>query len=246
MNENKTARLYDKLRKLIALKDSALYVGSVREAAAIQRLLREYNLSEEEIPEGERIANPIIMEDLPYYFVYRTTWFRNMVTDLAKNNLCELVANVVRVGSRSTGQNLTVIGRETNVRMVTFIATQLANRFVAFCRQEYASYRQRKIRMGLTPSSEAVFARNYLIGCVSGLSQRLKEQNRPTEMGLVLSRKAENDAFIKERFDNLGKLKAKTPVVENRQAFLDGYRKGKEVDIYEGIDKSRDKPKPIG
>ena len=56
----------------------------------------------------------------------------------------------------------------------------------------------------------------------------------------------QNDAFIKERFDNLGKLKAKTPVVENRQAFLDGYRKGKEVDIYEGIDKSRDKPKPIG
>ena len=178
MNENKTARLYDKLRKLIALKDSALDVGSVGEAAAIQRLLWEYNLSEEEIPEGERIANPIIMEDLPYYFVYRTTWFRNMVTDLAKNNLCELVANVVRVGSRSTGQSLTVIGRETNVRMVTFLATQLANRFVEFCQQEYASYRQRKIRMGLTPSSEAVFARNYLIGCVSGLSQRLKEQNR--------------------------------------------------------------------
>ena len=46
MSEDKTERLYEKLRKLTALKDSALNVGSVGEAeaaaAAIQRLLRVY------------------------------------------------------------------------------------------------------------------------------------------------------------------------------------------------------------
>ena len=52
----KQKKLYDKLRKLLALKDSALEVGSIGEAeaaaAAVQRLLREYNLSEDEIPIG--------------------------------------------------------------------------------------------------------------------------------------------------------------------------------------------------
>lgn len=250
MSEDKTERLYEKLRKLTALKDSALNVGSVGEAeaaaAAIQRLLREYNLSEEEIPDGERIQNPMIMEDIPYYFVYRLTWFRDMVSVLARNNLCELLATEERKGTRSASRKLTIIGRETNVKMVKFLASQLANRFVAFCRADYKAHRQQKIQSGYTPCTEDVFARNFLMGCVYGLSAKLKEQDRPTESGLVLSRKAENSKFIEENFDNLGVLKPKASSIGNRQAFYSGYNKGKDVDIYEGIEKAKEEQKRLG
>ena len=67
-----TDKILQKLRKLMNLKESAAAVGNVGEAnaaaAGITRLLLEYNLSEKDIPEQDKIDNPIAVEDIPYRF----------------------------------------------------------------------------------------------------------------------------------------------------------------------------------
>lgn len=79
-----TDKILQKLRKLMNLKESAAAVGNVGEAnaaaAGITRLLLEYNLSEKDIPEQDKIDNPIAVEDIPYRTsVENGVWYRELV-----------------------------------------------------------------------------------------------------------------------------------------------------------------------
>ena len=239
----KQKKLYDKLRKLLALKDSALEVGSIGEAeaaaAAVQRLLREYNLAEEEIPIGERIANPVVMEKLPYYYSYRNDWFFGLLGVLSHANLCESLHHKKRAGRKVLENYIFIIGRETNVKMVSFLAMQLANRFVFFCKEAYKEYRMKQLYSGCAPLSEALFARDYLGGCVDGLSLKLEKEQNVTEQGLVLSRKAENDKFMDERFGKRTIAKDSKRKDMDEDVFWEGVEKGRNVDIYQGIEKEK-------
>lgn len=66
----KRDKILEKLRKLMNLKESATELGNEGEAnaaaAGITRLLMEYNLSESDIPEQEKIDNPVISEEIPF------------------------------------------------------------------------------------------------------------------------------------------------------------------------------------
>lgn len=66
----KKDKILEKLRKLMNLKESAQALGNEGEANAaasgITRLLIEYNLTEEDIPEQEKWENPIVSEKIPF------------------------------------------------------------------------------------------------------------------------------------------------------------------------------------
>lgn len=244
MSEEKTEKLYEKLRKLMALKDSALNVGSVGEAeaaaAAIQRLLREYNLSEEQIPTEERVTNPLVIQKMPYYYAYKNQWFAQLIVLLCDMNLCAAIRSSYKKGNRTTNKELSIVGRKMNVEMVTFLSLQLANKFVYFCRQAYADYRREQLYKGITPSSELNFAYNFLMGCVSGLEDKLQSQQVASEQGLVLSRKAEIMSFLKNSFANLHeKSTTRVKKCDNRMMFESGYDKGLNVEINKGIDQQK-------
>lgn len=243
MCDEKTEKLYEKLRKLMALKESAIEVGSVGEAeaaaAAIQRLLREYNLSEEEIPLEERVANPIVIENLNYYFVYRNNWYRDFLLVLSDANLCHLMRESTKQGNRRVPLKIMVIGRKTNVDVVLFLASQLGNRLVAFCKAAYRKHVETKWKEGVTAVSEQTFAMNYLMGCVDGLRRKFEEQNRPTEQSLVLSRTQEILDFKQQQFGETKPARIKSQTVNHQDAYKEGYQKGRNVDIYEGIEKQK-------
>lgn len=243
MSDEKIGKLYEKLRKLMALKNSALEVGSVGEAeaaaAAIQRLLRDYNLSEEEIPLEERVANPIVVEELNYYFVYRNNWHRDFIIVLANANLCQVLREYSIQGNRKIPMKKLVVGRRTNVDVVLFLASQLGNRLVAFCKAAYRQYVETKWEEGITAVPEQMFATNYLKGCVDGLARKLAEQNRPTEQSLVLSMNKEIDDFKEELYGKTKTAITRKQTVNHQDAYVAGYHKGRDVDIYEGIENQK-------
>ena len=243
MSDEKIDKLYEKLRKLMALKESAIEVGSVGEAeaaaAAIQRLLREYNLSEEEIPLEQRVANPIVVEKLNYYFVYRNNWYRDFMMVLSNANLCQTLRESARHGNRWIPDKLMVVGRKTNVDVVMFLASQLGNRLVAFCKAAYRKHVELKWAEGVTAVSEQTFATNYLMGCVAGLERKFEEQNRPTEQSLVLSRTQEIEDFKKMLYGETKSARTAKQTVNHKDAFWEGYQKGRDVDIYEGIERQK-------
>ena len=89
-----TDKILQKLRKLMNLKESAAAVGNVGEAnaaaAGITRLLLEYNLSEKDIPEQDKIDNPIAVEDIPYRTsVENGVWYRELVQTVCYFNFCK-------------------------------------------------------------------------------------------------------------------------------------------------------------
>ena len=73
-NEEKLQRILDKLRKLMDLQSSARSIGNEGEAnaaaAGISRLLKEYDLTLEDIPAEARPQNPVDLEEIPYRFNY--------------------------------------------------------------------------------------------------------------------------------------------------------------------------------
>lgn len=68
--KTKKDKILEKLRKLMNLKESATALGNEGEAnaaaAGITRLLMEYNLTENDIPEQEKLENPIVSEEIPF------------------------------------------------------------------------------------------------------------------------------------------------------------------------------------
>lgn len=91
--ETKRDKILEKLRKLMNLKESAKALGNEGEAHAaatgIARLLMEYNLSEEDIPEQEKLENPVIAEEIPYKVeMSNGVWYDFLVSTVCEYNMC--------------------------------------------------------------------------------------------------------------------------------------------------------------
>ena len=73
-DNNKIKAILGKLRKLMDLKVSATQCGEIGEAnaaaAGITRLLKEYNLTLQDIPADAKELDPVDMETIPYHFPY--------------------------------------------------------------------------------------------------------------------------------------------------------------------------------
>lgn len=95
-------KILAKLRKLMNLKENAAAIGNEGEAAAaaagISRLLYMYNLTEADIPEQERIDNPIVSEDIPFKpEVQGGQWYELLVNCVCEFNLCYLDIQKVKI-----------------------------------------------------------------------------------------------------------------------------------------------------
>lgn len=91
--ETKRDKILEKLRKLMNLKESAKALGNEGEAhaaaAGIARLLMEYNLSEEDIPEQEKLENPVIAEEILYKVeMSNGVWYDFLVSTVCEYNMC--------------------------------------------------------------------------------------------------------------------------------------------------------------
>lgn len=162
-----------KLRKLQKLYDSAKKINSEGEAqaaaAAIQRLLTQYNLSMSEL--GVEEENNGITEHPCSGYTYKSIggyWEYRLAYVLCKYNFCKCFM-------RGTYKNLLIVGSKENIEMVNWLRSMLADRFVEFSKKRFKEY-QETIDFALRPISKDKYQRSYLMGVVEGLEQKLRSE----------------------------------------------------------------------
>ncbi len=237
-------KILEKLRKLMNLKESALELGNEGEACAaaagITRLLMAYNLSEKDIPEQERIENPVVAEEIPYKTeISNGNWYEALIATVCKYNMCRslIIISPGRTG-RMKREKFRIVGRKKNVEVVLYLVSFLANYFYQTGKKEYAMYRNECLsRYSLKPKTLVMYLRSYLVGCVLGLNKKLdserKElQNECNITSLVVSSKAEIDEFLKDT--KIEKSRASNQRIDDISA-MRGYETGKNVEIRKGI-----------
>lgn len=207
--ETKRDKILEKLRKLMNLKESAKALGNEGEAhaaAGIARLLMEYNLSEEDIPEQEKLENPVIAEEIPYKVeMSNCVWYNFLVSTVCEYNMCRSLIVSRPKNYRMVRDKFQIIGRKKNVEVVLYLISFLAHQFVIIGKRKYPNYKYECIRKyGITPKTLAMYMKSFLYGCVIGLGDKFASMKQGLEetsnvTALVVASKAEIDEFLKMR-----------------------------------------------
>lgn len=247
-------KILAKLRKLMNLKESASALGNEGEAmaaaAGISRLLFMYNLSETDIPEQDRIDNPIMAKEIPFKPEAGSgRWYESLIDCICKFNLCECVVVSTYKKVRYSADSFRIIGREKNIEVVLYLISFLSNRFYQIGKRKYSNYKDRCLVMGCTAKSEAMFLRSFLMGCVIGLHDKLVLDRREMckkcdMMEIEVSLRSEIEDFLKD--ENITEKKYKQQELDLACAKV-GYKEGRMVEITKGIySESVEESKRIG
>lgn len=238
----KLQRILEKLRKLMDLKNSATECGETGEAAAaaagITRLLKEYDLTLQDIPTELKPQDPIDIEEVEFHCSYMNLkWFWSMIETIARFNN----ASTIRTQYRSSSGRLyhtiyKVVGRKKNREVVLYLTSFLSNQFLQIGRREYASYKQEcKACCKYCPSATE-FMTSFLIGCVNGLHAKLQaEQDSMSSekmTALVKVSRQEIDSFLQDM--NVGHARSRKTSVHGDIYGL-GEKTGREISIHKGI-----------
>lgn len=241
MDRNK---ILEKLRKLMNLKESAIAVGNEGEACAaaagISRLLIAYNLSETDIPDQEKIDNPVVAEEIPFKPEFSSgKWYQYLVTVVCEYNMCRaLVISTRKENFRMSRDKFQIVGRKKNVEVVLYLVSLLSNKFYQIGKKSYPQYNHDCLfRHGVTPKGIGMYLRSFLYGCVLGLHSKFESEkieiNKECDItSLVLSTKSEIDDFLKDEVIHSAK-KSKAEIDD--LCASKGYKEGKNVEINQGI-----------
>lgn len=241
--ETKRDKILEKLRKLMNLKESAKALGNEGEAhaaaAGIARLLMEYNLSEEDIPEQEKLENPVIAEEIPYKVeMSNCVWYNFLVSTVCEYNMCRSLIVSRPKNYRMVRDKFQIIGRKKNVEVVLYLISFLAHQFVIIWKRKYPNYKYECIRKyGITPKTLAMYMKSFLYGCVIGLGDKFASMKQGLEetsnvTALVVASKAEIDEFLKnEKIGNARESQAQI----DRLCAKEGINVGRNIEIQKGI-----------
>lgn len=238
-------KILEKLRKLMNLEESARSLGNEGEAnaaaAGISRLLMEYNLSLDDIPDEEKLENPVVSEEIPYKAeLSNGPWYGELVRVVCTYNFCRplVISKYHAEVGRWKRDTFEIVGRKKNVEVVLYLISFLAHRFVSAGRSSYSSYKYRCIRqLGINPATPSKYMKSFLIGCVDGLAQKLQDSAEVPETAekissIIVSTTAEIDEFLIDR--KIGQVRQRTVFV-NSQAIAEGMKTGRNVEIHKGI-----------
>jgi len=231
-----------KLRKLQNLYEGAKKINSEGEAnaaaAAIQRLLTQYNLSMDEIGTDEEKAKDSVLEEKVDGFTYKSIggeWEFRLLYVICKWNFCKCF----QVGG--TYKKLMIFGKKENIETVKWLRSMLAERFVSFSKNRFNEYKK-TMEYALNPISMDKYQRSYLMGCAAGLDAKLKEESdrekaKDAEFGAkVTALVVRNDAAVTEYIESkykIGKGKARREKFDSARAF--GFRDGKNTELHKQV-----------
>lgn len=242
METNKD-KILEKLRKLMNLKESAKELGNDGEAnaaaAGITRLLMEYNLSENDIPEQEKIDNPVISKEIPFKAeMSNGAWYSCLVSVVCKHNMCRDLIVSTNNNGRMRRSQFEIIGRKKNVEVVLYLISFLSHQFVSIGKRGYAQYKHDCIwQHNIYPQSLTVYLKSFLYGCSVGLNKKLEEEklNLSAETNitaLILTTESEIDDFLKgEKIGTARKSNSSIDVLCAQK----GVEVGKSIEISKGI-----------
>lgn len=242
MGTNKD-KILEKLRKLMNLKESAKELGNYGEAnaaaAGITRLLIEYNLSESDIPEQEKINNPIVSEEIPFKAEMSDgPWYFNLVDVICNYNMCSCLQVSVSRNGRMKRDRMEIVGRKNNVEVVLYLISFLSHQFVSHGKHSYPQYKHDCIRKyGTYPKSITMYMKSFLYGCVCGLVENFEEdkntyENKTDIKALVCTAKSEIDEFLKGK--KIGTCSPSKPAIDILCA-KKGVEVGRNIEVCKGI-----------
>lgn len=240
--ETKKDKILEKLRKLMNLKESATALGNEGEAnaaaAGITRLLMEYNLTENDIPEQEKLENPIVSEEIPFKTEISGSWYGDLILVVCEYNMCRcLIISKYNNGRRKRSE-FEIIGRKKNVEVVLYLISFLSHQFITIGKRDYAEYKHDCVwKYGTYPKSLVMYLKSFLYGCVVGLTNKLEEGKKVLEKetnitALVRTTKSEIDDFLKG--EKIGKAREAKSEIDALCA-MKGVEVGRNVEICKGI-----------
>ena len=241
--ETKRNKILEKLRKLMNLKESATELGNEGEAnaaaAGITRLLMEYNLTENDIPEQEKLENPVISEEIPFKAEASSgAWYSRLVSVICEYNMCRNLIVSTRTNGRMKRDKFEIVGRKKNVEVVLYLISFLAHQFVTIGKSGYAQYKHDcLLKYGTYPKSLTMYLKSFLYGCVIGISEKFEEGERELKKetditALVSTAKCEIDDFLKN--EKIGKARESKGEVDALCA-MKGVEVGRSIEISKGI-----------
>lgn len=214
-------KLKEKLRKLKAIIDDAgASQGEIENAGAMmQKLLMKHNLTESSLD----LSTGDIKED-PLQTIGGKNdgpWQGQLAVTISSNNLCSVF--FTRTGAGAHQGIITFVGTEDNVELVQEQFQILRGKFLEYVKQEV-----KKAKRGATGGSfnPNKFKRDFLRGCVTGLSDKYDSQQSEYgtssgEYGLMVRKHSD---IIKEYLDEKHNLsRGRRTRVRNG----DGFQKGR-------------------
>lgn len=231
-----------KLRKLQKLYDGAKAINSEGEAqaaaAAIQRIMTQYNLTMAELSTDIQVDDGII-EHACSGFTYKSIggyWEYRLASVLCKYNFCKCFMH------GNSYKKLLIFGKKENVEMVNWMREMLSERFVEFSKKRFKEYQQTSA-YAFHPIGKDKYQRSYLMGVVDGLDQKLKEeQNKDKQMdetygtkitALVVRTDAEITNFVNQKYG--GARSGRSMRVNWDAARNSGVADGRNTQIYKPI-----------
>jgi len=231
-----------KLRKLQNLYEGAKKINSEGEAnaaaAAIQRILIQYNLSMDEIGTDEEKSKDTILEEKTDGFTYKNIggeWEFRLLYVLCKWNFCKCF----QVGR--TYKRLMIFGKKENLETVKWLRSMLAERFVSFSKNRFKEYKK-TAEYAMKPISMDKYQRSYLTGCAAGLDNKLKEESdrekaKDVDFGTkVTALVVRNDTAVTEYVENkykVGRGSARREKFDSARAF--GFKDGKNTELHKQV-----------
>lgn len=230
-----------KLRKLQNLYEGAKKINSEGEAlaaaAAIQRLLIQYNLTMDEIGKDED-QKDTILEERWNGFTYKSIggkWESLLCHVLCKWNFCKSF----EVGG--TCKRLMIVGKKENIETVRWLREMLSERFVEFSKKRFKEFQQTD-EYKFRPIGKDKYQRSYLMGCCAGLDAKLLEESERDKKedadfsAKVTALVVRNDAALKEYVESKYKVTAGRRTRElNDAARSMGLKDGYNTDLYKPV-----------
>lgn len=218
----------------MALRDGALEVGSLEEAAnaaeKAQRLLIKHNLSMLDIEVKE--DKPFDKEEhLASDFKYNPregTWIKSLLSGIAVNNLCK----VITMTMRGEVYSFQIIGSPENIELVTWLGSSLVAQARQLEKSNWKSYQGYEKR--------GTFRRGFFQGFQVAIYSRLQETHRTMAeenqkvTALVVQNTEALERFVKEEFTGL-KYKKPSRGTSSNDGFSNGYREGKQAPMNQSL-----------
>lgn len=224
--------IINKIQKLIRLRDGARAVGSEGEAnaaaAAIQRLITEYNMSLSEIegtPESEEES--CIGRSNNYHTAdnYRSGWKRHLLYAICEYYYCKAYM-------LSGTPRCVVYGTEMNRMAVEYAFNFLE---AAFTHLSVIRFKESHGTCRIPTRHRDIWLASYLLGCSSGIREKLMSEETEQVTGLLISHGAMIDKYMAQEQGSTGSWSSSSNRGLNGRVFGMGYRDGQKQNIAKAI-----------
>ena len=209
----------DLVRKLLALSASPNENEAEIAMAKAQRILTQYNLDLNEIADLDPSCADMSRE---YVSGSKYLWHFNLCAALCRFNYCKCIRHA---GYYGTNVQYAILGRSINVGVVIELFNWITPQLLRLAESLNIPY-------GIHRTN---YKTSFLLGCVSGIRERLKSQfernicELPKTQALIVRYDEENKAFQDSLYEKLKNVKMSSNV--HHSAFSAGRTASKDVSL---------------